>query len=55
MKTSPAEKVVSYIVLIFFALQSLIPILYVLFLSLSSEKINDSSWGHIENFAKEPG
>lgn len=52
MKTSPAEKVVSYIVLIFFALQSLIPILYVLFLSLSSEKINDSSWGHIESFAK---
>ena len=51
MTTTRTERTVNYVVLILFALQALIPVLYVIFLALSSETIGDASWGHLENFA----
>ena len=51
MTTTRTERTVNYVVLILFALQALIPVLYVVFLALSSETIGDASWGHLENFA----
>ena len=51
MSTTRTERAVNYVVLILFALQALIPVLYVVFLALSSERIGDTSWGHLENFA----
>lgn len=52
MTVSRTEKVVNYVVLALFAAQALIPILYVVFLSLQPEQIGDTGWGHVENYAK---
>ncbi|WP_303325066.1 carbohydrate ABC transporter permease [Actinomyces radicidentis] len=51
MRASRTEKVINYVVLALFAAQALIPILYVVFLSLQSESVGDGSWGHVENYA----
>lgn len=51
MRITWTERIVNYVILILFAAQALIPILYVLWLALSSERIGDSSWFHPENFA----
>ena len=51
MRITRTERIVDYVILILFAAQALIPILYVLWLALSSERIGDSSWFHPENFA----
>ncbi|MCL3777234.1 MULTISPECIES: carbohydrate ABC transporter permease [unclassified Actinomyces] len=51
MSVSRAERALTYVVLLLFALQALVPVLYVLLLALGSERIGDSSWGHVENFA----
>lgn len=51
MRASRTERVLNYVVLTLFAVQALVPILYVLVMALSSETIGDSSWGHVGNFA----
>lgn len=50
MRISQRELIITRIVLVLFALQALAPILYVAYLSLSSQSIAVSSWGHIENY-----
>jgi len=52
MKPSQTETVINYVVLAFFALSALTPILLILNNSLSAEAIGQTSWGHIENYAK---
>ncbi|MGO1435254.1 MAG: carbohydrate ABC transporter permease [Canibacter sp.] len=51
MRVSRFERTVTAVLLVFFAVQALIPIVYVLFLSLSASNIGDPSWGHFENYA----
>jgi raffinose/stachyose/melibiose transport system permease protein len=51
MRVSKLERTVTTAVLVFFAAQALLPILYVLFVALSSQSVGDTSWGHFENFA----
>jgi raffinose/stachyose/melibiose transport system permease protein len=51
MTVSRTERLVNYVILALFAAQALVPILYVLWLALSSERIGDHSWFHPENFA----
>ena len=51
MRASRMERAVNYMVLVLFAAQALIPVLYVVVLSLRSERIGDDSWGHVENYA----
>ena len=51
MRVSRTEQTLNYVILVLFAAQALIPVLYVVFLSLQSEQIGDSSWGHVENYA----
>lgn len=51
MRVSKLERTVTAVVLVFFAVQALIPIVYILFLSLSSANVGDSSWGHLDNYA----
>jgi len=51
VRISRTERIVNYVILVLFAAQALIPILYILWLALSSEKIGDDSWFHPENFA----
>ncbi|SDN90452.1 carbohydrate ABC transporter membrane protein 2, CUT1 family [Actinomyces ruminicola] len=51
MRASTTEKVLNYVVLVAFAAQALVPILYVLVLALQSERIGDDSFWHLENFA----
>lgn len=50
MRTSRTERLLSYVILVLFAAQALTPVLYVVFLSLRSPSIGDSSWGHLENY-----
>ena len=51
MRASHSERVITSVVLVLFAAQALIPILYILWLALGSETIGDHSWFHPENFA----
>ena len=51
MRAARSERVLSYIVLILFAAQALVPILYVLALSLGPQTIGETSWGHLDNYA----
>lgn len=51
-RTKKLELGTDYVILGLFALSALTPILYVLKMSLDSEVIGESSWGHFENFAK---
>lgn len=51
MRASRTERIVNYVVLVLFAAQALIPVLYVVVLSLRSERIGETSWGHVENYA----
>lgn len=51
MRVSRTERIANYVILILFAAQALVPILYVLWLSLSSQRIGDHSWFHPENYA----
>ena len=51
MRAAKSERVLSYIVLILFAAQALVPILYVLALSLGPQTIGETSWGHLDNYA----
>lgn len=41
MRASITERVLNYVILVLFAAQALIPILYVLLLALQSERIGD--------------
>lgn len=52
MKPNRFEVGLNYVVLVLFALSALTPILYVFKMSLDSEVIGESSWGHVENFGK---
>lgn len=52
MKPRRLELGLDYAILAIFALSALTPILYVLKMSLDSEVIGESSWGHFENFGK---
>ena len=51
MRASRTERVLNYVILTLFAVQALVPILYVLAMALGSQTIGDSSWGHLGNFA----
>lgn len=51
MRASRAERVLNYVILVLFAIQALVPVLYVVVMALSSQTIGDDSWGHLENFA----
>ena len=51
MRASRTERILNYVILVLFAIQALVPILYVLVMALSSQTIGDSSWGHLENFS----
>mgnify|MGYP002735336037 CR=1 FL=1 len=46
------ERALDYVILAFFAITSLTPIVAVFKMSLDSEVIGESSWGHFENYAK---
>ncbi len=50
MRISRTERIVNYVILVLFAAQALVPILYILWLALTSEHIGDHSWFHPENF-----
>lgn len=50
MRASRAERVLNYVILVLFAIQALVPVLYVVVMALSSQTIGDDSWGHLENF-----
>lgn len=52
MKPRKLELMADYVVLALFAASALAPIVYVLKMSLDSEIIGESSWGHFENFGK---
>lgn len=51
MRASRGERVLTYVVLVLFAVQALVPVLYVLVLALGSQTIGDDSWWHPGNFA----
>ena len=51
MRTSKLERALTMVVLVLCAAQALIPVLYVVVLSLGSQTIGDSSWGHVDNYA----
>lgn len=50
MKTSRFERTVTGVVLVFISVQALLPILYIAFMSLSSQRLAGGSWGHVENY-----